>query len=201
MIVYSGRDGGELFRDTVGGALGVRLDLLRGPDDGHFPMFLAPMPQWSFFDGRVRAFRATPRTVAVSTAPPCLGGLAVPPQIGLRDLAPSGGRGARVHLSGAPPGISTCLVLGLSNTDWNGVLLPFDLSFVGLPGCALHTSIDAFTARTTGTTGLDRGFASVDLPFDLSLLGRRVYAQWLLFGPDNTWPGGLTRPLSWRLAL
>jgi hypothetical protein len=69
------------------------------------------------------------------------------------------------------------------------------------PGCALHTSIDALALRTTGTSGLDTGYASVTLPFDLSMTGVRVYAQWLLFGPGNSWPGGLTRPLSWQLAL
>lgn len=203
VIAYSGRDGGELLRSSDGGRLGVRIEPLRGPDDGSFPMFLTPMPQAPLFgDGRVRVYRATPRTVAPPVGAPCVGGLGAPPEIGLRDLTASGGRGVRVHLSAAPPGVSTCLVLGLSNTDWGGVPLPWDLSFLGLPaGCALHTSVDAFAARTTGTAGLDRGFAFVDLPFDVAMLGRRVYAQWLLFGPGNTWPGGLTRPLSWQLAL
>ena len=106
-----------------------------------------------------------------------------------------------VHLSQAPPGVNAALFVGLSNTDWNGVPLPLDLAFANLPGCALHTSVDAFALRTTGSSGLDRGYAFADLPFDLSMTGVRVYAQWLLFGPGNTWPGGLTRPLSWRLAL
>jgi hypothetical protein len=27
--------------------------------------------------------------------------------------------------------------------------------------------------------------------------GRTLFGQWLVFGPGNTWPGGLTRPLRW----
>jgi hypothetical protein len=202
VVARSGRDGGELFRIIGGGNLGVRLDLLRGPDDGSFPMFLAPMPTALFDDGRVRLYRATPRTVVPSAAPRCVGGMPAPAEIGLRDLAASGRRGVRVHLSDAPPGVGAWLFLGLSNTTWNGVPLPYDLSFLGLPaGCALHTSIDAFAVRTTGTSGLDAGFAFVDIPVDLSALGTRIWAQWAVFGPGNTWPGGLTRPLSWQLAL
>jgi hypothetical protein len=204
VIAYSGRDGGELLRMPDGAAVGVRLEPLRGPADGSFPMLLAPMPNALFGDGRVRVYRGKLPTVAPPAGAPCNGGGpgGVPAEIGLRNLAASGGRGVRVHLSQAPPGVNAALFVGLSNTDWNGVPLPLALSFLGLPpGCALHVSIDALALRVTGTSGLDTGYASVTLPFDLSMTGVRVYAQWLLFGPGNSWPGGLTRPLSWQLAL
>jgi hypothetical protein len=206
VLAYSGRDGGLLFEVLGTRFLGVAVDLLRGPPSDPFPLFMATMPDHGVETGsalgRVLLYRAKPPTVTLPGAPPCQGGLPAPAEIGLRDLAPSAGRGVRVHLSEAPSGVNAALFVGLSNTEWNGVPLPLDLSFLGLPpGCALHTSIDALALRVTGTSGLDAGYASVTLPFDLSMTGVRVYAQWLLFGPGNSWPGGLTRPLSWQLAL
>lgn len=53
----------------------------------------------------------------------------------------------------------------------------------------------------TGSVGLDRGYARADLPLQLAdALGLCLYGQWLLLGPGDGWPGGLTRPLSWVVA-
>jgi hypothetical protein len=205
VLAYSGRDGGLLWEILGRNYLGTAVDLVRGPPNDPFPLYVTTMPnhgvQTGSALGRVLLYRAKPPTVTLPGAPPCQGGLAAPVEIGLRDLAPSGARGVQVHLSAAPSGVNAALYVGLSNTDWNGVPLPYDLAFLGLPGCALHTSVDALALRVTGTSGLDAGYASVALPFDLSMTGVRVYAQWIVFGPGNTWPGGLTRPLSWQLAL
>jgi hypothetical protein len=200
IVAFSGRDGGRLLQIEDGSGLGAVAEELHAPPEASpFPLVLTTMPDWNFAVGKVRVYRTSLPGVR-PYGQTCPGGLPQPPAIGLRDLEASGGKGVRMHLSQAPPGVSTCFVLGLSDTTWNGTPLPFDLSFLGLPGCALYTSVEAFAARVTGTTGLDRGHAFVDVPrcyFPFTFTGgRRLYGQWLLLGPGNTWPGGLTQPLS-----
>jgi hypothetical protein len=208
----SGRDGAVLFRlgneERAQHGLGALLDVVAPAPGDPFPMFVVnesmygryTWQQGGWEKGRVRLFRGVPAGVRAFGAA-CTTGLPRSPTIGFRDLARSAtGDRVRVHLASAPSGVCTCLVLGASNTSWGGAPLPYDLSFLGLAGCALYTSIDAFAARTTGTSGIDAGYAFVDVPLPLAppdVIGTPVYAQWLLFGPDNSWPGGLTQALTW----
>ena len=49
--------------------------------------------------------------------------------------------------------------------------------------------------RLLGTTGIDRGYAAVDLPFQLttSALGISLVAQWLTFDPATLHYGATAR--------
>jgi hypothetical protein len=75
------------------------------------------------------------------------------------------------------------LLLGFSDTRWGSVPLPLALGGLGLPNCALHTSIDVSAAVVAGTQGIGRGYAFVDVG---APIGRptannvRVFAQWLV---------------------
>lgn len=73
------------------------------------------------------------------------------------------------------------------------------LDALGFPGCSLFTSIDALALTTSGTVGLDRGYAFFDLPLPLQPTGRGtlVYGQWLTLDPSVP-GGGVTEAHWWR---
>lgn len=73
----------------------------------------------------------------------------------------------------------------------NAVALPD-----GLPGCGLLVPPVFLATRTVGSTGMDRGYAAVDLPFALGdsptephvpppITGRMHAAQWLILDPAS----------------
>ncbi len=47
----------------------------------------------------------------------------------------------QVNLQDCPPGVKARMMLGLSNTQHNGIPLPLDLGFMGAPGCTLDLGI------------------------------------------------------------
>ena len=127
---------------------------------------------------------------------PGRGTLTTEPKIGLRDL---GSAGFRVHLSDAEPGSTAALVLGVSRTTWVGRPLPLSLAEYGFPGCSLFVSMDAIFFAQTGTSGVGRGYASLDLPWPLAYPGGlTLYGQWISFGTGNSSPGGVSDALEWR---
>ncbi len=65
--------------------------------------------------------------------------------------APRVGTTLPLHLARLPIGAPFVGMLGAEATTWNGQPLPIDLSSFGMPGCFLHTAIDAHELRS-GTT-------------------------------------------------
>jgi len=133
--------------------------------------------------GRVRAFH----TVRTAQGPVTGQGCAshgVVPWIGARQTA----AGARVTIAKAQPGAFAFLNLArLPQTSYAGLPLPIDLGPFGLFGCHLLVGPEAAYLRQLGTAGLDRGYAQVDLPFQLSTstLGTPLAAQWLVLDPPT----------------
>jgi hypothetical protein len=147
--------------------------------------------------GRISLYRGTPRTVSL-LGPACPGNLPNAPNVGMQSL---GTAGVRVHVSSAPPNVPAVLLLGLSTTQWYGVQLPAALDPLGIPGCALRTSIDLMCLAVTGATGQDAGYARVDLPIPVPVSGLgswSVAGQWWVLGSGATFPGGVTQAVSWR---
>ncbi|MCI0589404.1 MAG: hypothetical protein L0323_21515 [Planctomycetes bacterium] len=64
------------------------------------------------------------------------------------------------------------LALGVSNTSWLGIPLPFDLG----SGCFLRVSLDVLLP-TTATNETGRALFPVQIPADPLLVGQTVYAQ------------------------
>lgn len=85
-----------------------------------------------------------------------------------------------IAVAGVRPGQPGVLALGTSNTTWNGNPLPFDLSAIGMAGCALRTSSDITLPLATGT-----GSPSLTLPIpvNLALRGVKFYAQYVNSDP------------------
>lgn len=53
---------------------------------------------------------------------------------------------------------------GLSTTTFGGVAMPHALDPHGFSGCVLRTSTEASWTATTGSQGIDTGYADVALP-------------------------------------
>jgi hypothetical protein len=133
--------------------------------------------------GRVRAFDTTLAGQGAITGAACssTGNL---PWIGARQTT----NGARITIAKSEPGAVAFLNLAIApQTTYSGLVLPIDLTPYGLPGCDLHVGPEAAVWRTLGTTGIDRGYAAVDLPFffTTSALGTNIVAQWLVFDPTT----------------
>jgi hypothetical protein len=73
------------------------------------------------------------------------------------------------------------LLVGFSNTSWNSVPLPFDMTAVGLTGCPLLVSVDLL--EVAAISGSGTASWSVALPNDKALLGGKVYGQILALDP------------------
>lgn len=61
---------------------------------------------------------------------------------------PSVGTDFPVIVANVPPSAVSLLVIGASNTTWNGLPLPIDLGAFGAPGCNLYVSGDVFLPAT-----------------------------------------------------
>jgi len=81
-----------------------------------------------------------------------------------------------LHLSGALPSAPALLLLGISQSLWKGLPLPFDLGLAGAPGCALLTG----PVVTFGVTADANGEALLHLaiPPNTDLAGATFYVQW-----------------------
>ena len=104
--------------------------------------------------------------------------------IGVRDLQ---GKALRITVHDAPPASPVVLLIGRSRQTFYNLLLPYPLDLLGLPGCALFTSADVVVPLTTGSVGVARGYAALDVPAMLSATGPgSAYAQWLCLSVPAT---------------
>lgn len=129
-------------------------------------------------------------------------GQAVPPTIAVDPLAQAR-IGEVVKVNGANLRIgqlAAFLLVGLSNTTWNGLALPADLTPVGMTGCPLLVSGDL--VLTGGISGTGTATWSFALPDNRSLLGGRIFTQGLAPDPGVNLAGftvsaGLELTLGW----
>lgn len=91
----------------------------------------------------------------------------------------------QVRLSGAPANSIAGLVVGFSNTSWNGAPLPFALPGMA-PGNNLLASVESF--QVLGTDANGAASLSITLPNIPGLVGAHLFCQWLAV---PTGPGGL----------
>jgi hypothetical protein len=80
----------------------------------------------------------------------------------------------------APFGAATLLNLGRSDTRWGALILPFDLSVIGVPGCTVWASVDD-SSRVVMQTGA--ALWPLGIPNDVRLLDARFYQQALIVDP------------------
>ncbi len=129
---------------------------------------------------------ARPRAIAFGSD--C--GQTTPPTLTVDPLAPARvgqtmiWRGADLRV-GQP---FAMLLLGASNTLWNGVGLPLSLATIGMTNCQLFVSVDV--TFPTGISGTGTAAWSVPLPDSPALIGRSVFTQLLVPDPGVN-PAGL----------
>ncbi len=196
----SGRDGTRIFDllnmgYNTGWAITVRD--VRTP----YPRLILSQPEYGATGG---IFRVEGRILAYDAAPPgavpygaaCRGQLPREPMLGVS----SEEKWTKVTVHGAAPGTPVMLLVGLSRTAWQGFALPLALDALGLPGCALHTSVEVAIPASTGAAGQGSGYAVVRLPVNLALTGlTTMYAQWWCLGPGGQGLGALSDAASLKI--
>jgi hypothetical protein len=95
-----------------------------------------------------------------------------------------------VRVSHARVSSFALLLLGLSNTNWNGIPLPFDLGPVGAPGCSLLASGNDLQFMSTNAAGA--GSFTYDIPNEIYVLGAKFYNQCLVADPGTNGLGYVT---------
>jgi hypothetical protein len=85
------------------------------------------------------------------------------------------GQSFRINLRHAEPNGLSFFWLGLSDTNWLGLGLPFTASGLGAPGCSVLASADVPYPVTTDGNG--KASVTVAVPFAPSLAGMQVFAQ------------------------
>ncbi len=208
-VVYSGGDWSVLFDLVPPG--GEYLEFGRGVDrvgdvNGDDFVDLAvgaansvslAVPTPPTVGGKVYVLSGAPAGV-VAFGQGCSAPTGVVPRIGAT-RSPSLGTTFKVNLSRISASRPVLLLLGFSNAAWWTILLPLDLSFAGLPGCALLVSPDCVVGRTSDVlgTGDGRVVAPLGIPADGSLVGAQFYAQWYVVDPGPApIPGAMTRGLA-----
>ncbi len=129
---------------------------------------------------------ARPRAIAFGTD--C--GQPTPPTLAVDPLAPARvgqtmiWRGADLRV-GQP---FAMLLLGASNTLWNGIGLPLSLASIGMTNCQLFVSVDV--TFPTSISGSGTAAWSVPVPDVRALVGRSLFTQVLVPDPGVN-PAGL----------
>jgi hypothetical protein len=120
----------------------------------------------------------------------CSGGSGKVPAIGMAGAPWTGNAGWRVTLAGVAGATHGILQLGASKSVFQGNPLPLALDPMGLPGCSLLASLDAFV----GAAAVTGGAASVPVPVpqDAALRHARVFWQWIVVDPGVANPLKLT---------
>ncbi len=90
----------------------------------------------------------------------------------------SGSTDFALTVSNAATNVPAFLLLGVSDSVWQHVPLPLDLSLVGAPGCFLNVSMDDGMLTSTDASG--RAVIELPLPHPAPL-GLRFFAQWAVF--------------------
>jgi hypothetical protein len=191
---HSGRDGSELWRlsnvPAPGAANGTSGWMEFSASLGQLPGSPYPVVAWldinawmpGTYSGRTRAYEMAFAGQGPVTGAACssCGSL---PLIGVRKLgtgtANTGFRTtvAKTHAN----------ALAALNFAFAPLAAPVDLTPFGYAGCTIYVDPLASFLRVTGSAGIDRGYAAVDLPHPLSTAttGTRVYAQWLVLEPST----------------
>jgi hypothetical protein len=120
------------------------------------------------------------------------------PRIGAKGPATQG-QSLVINMSRVPPGRQGALILGLSNTLWGATPLPWSLGSLGLPTCALLSSVEEFIGVQTQqvSPGWGAASASVAIPSAPGLQGLTFYAQYAITNaPGSTYSVGLSRGLA-----
>jgi hypothetical protein len=147
-------------------------------DSDDFPDFALPVAAGSPND-RVEVYSGAPIGVRAFGSG-CSSTREAPPRIGASGIPRIGTRFTS-YLSRVEPGLPAALLVGQSNTAWNGFDLPLDLGTFGLPGCLLLVApTQSILTKSTYLRAREGvAEASFPIPVDPALVGQSIYLQWV----------------------
>jgi len=135
---------------------------------------------WEYIGPSLSTFTSFGKGCAATTTPTALSATTLP-RIGTTFT---------LSVSNLQPFYPGLLLFGFSNSTWNGVPLPLDLSFLGMNGCNLLVSWDLQVAFYAGPSG-GTWDLPLPLPNDPTLAGLTFYNQaWVLDPKANAFGVG-----------
>jgi FG-GAP repeat len=189
----------------------ITTNLVAGPPPGLYPRMFAGLEDFDGDDfpeivigvppsgtpsppGHIQCYTLRPGGVSVNgNGCPQSGGAVA--RIGATGVAQSGST-FPITLSNVSPGLAAGLMVGLSNTQWGSVTLPWMIDPALVPGCFLYTSIDWFFPTTTTSAGSGLGRAILPLSIPPAAAGLTFHAQWgIVNPPGSSTLGSVTRAL------
>lgn len=194
--VLSSRDGWMLQEthavSAQGDYGGFVADLGVRPGSPH-PVHVIAYYDYALQGGRLEFWRSEPPRSSLTGTGCATAGTSLVP--GLRTTP----TGSRLQIANAPPGALAWCILGDGNaTTTSGYPLPIALDPLGFAGCSLLVPLDSVGVTTTGTVGIDRGYAAFDLPVALAATaGRRFAVQWLVLDPVTGFEAWTSRRDFW----
>jgi hypothetical protein len=103
---------------------------------------------------------------------------------------PSLNNSFKVDLGQAVPSSVSLLFFGLSDSNWNGLPLPFDLTPFGAPGCRVLAAGHVIDIVATDANGF--GSHTYNVPNTQSLVGGIFYNHHVVFDPQANQLGFVT---------
>lgn len=119
----------------------------------------------------------------------CSGSSRTTPELGW-DGQPLLGNSMSINLDSGSASSFALLTIGLSDTVYNALSLPYDLSTLGAPGCFLRTSVGATLFASTDASG--DATATLPIPNTGALIGINFYDQWFVYTAGANTLGFLT---------
>jgi hypothetical protein len=104
----------------------------------------------------------------------CPNSTGLDPRLGWQGL-PRQGQSFQIHLRQAEPSGFAFFWLGLSDTNWVGLPLPYDASSLGAPGCKVLVSADVPFPVAIDQSG--QASLNVAVPINPSLAGLQLFSQ------------------------
>ncbi|MCC6669892.1 MAG: hypothetical protein IT458_02440 [Planctomycetes bacterium] len=145
---------------------------------GRTLLFGGATPQGALGDTWTYAV-AAPATFSTYLAG-CMGTQGVPRLGADPGMRPWIGERFVLHIDNLPASGPASLLMGASRTQWGGLTLPFDLTFLGMPSCFLLASGELAFGLV-----VQRGSANwgLDLPNDTGIVGFRLFQQAIVIDP------------------
>lgn len=104
------------------------------------------------------------------------------PDLDISDGTPALGDTYTLRAQGFASGTALAFFVGLSDSNWSGLTLPFNLALLGYPACNLLVSGELVVPRTADSRG--GGSLVFPVPNDMSVRGLPIFHQCL--GVDQT---------------
>ena len=134
-----------------------------------------------FPGGEIRG-QISAATLPVTYGAGCMGSNAKIPAISGRDFPSPSNAVFQVGLTNAKESSIAVLLMGVSKTQYGALVLPFDLSIIGMPTCKALCD-DIGIGGSTATDANGAAFMPVLIPFQPALVGITLYSQWYVVDP------------------